>query len=515
MACFSSNHYQKNQNGFKKSQVAVLMVPLPAQGHLHQLLHLSRLIAAYNIPVHYATTATHNRQVKLRSIIDDRDSLVHFHEFPNPEFQSPPPNPNSNNKFPSHLQPLFDSLSYLRLPVFSLLLSLSPTAHRVIVIHDSLMSSVVQDFSSISNAESYVFHSVSAFAMFGFFRETKEKSFPVEDKILEKTPSLENCFTIEFLDFIATEHKFQELSSGILYNSCKVIEGQYINLLEKALNKGNKKYWPIGPFNPVELANTKNGNGRHKCLEWLDKQAPKSVVYVSFGTTTSLTDGQIKELKIGLERSEVKFIWVLRDADRGDIFAGETSTVDLPHTIQFTLSNTPEAYEEKVRGLVMRDSNTDTPEGTIEYALPNTSELYDDRIRDRGIVVRDWAPQLEILRHPSTGGFMSHCGWNSCMESITMGVPIAAWPMHSDQPRNSILITEVLKIGLSVKNLSCQDETVDSSTISKVLKTLMGSKEGDEIRQRAAELGVAVRESVAEGGATRMELDSFIAHISR
>ncbi|CAI9779497.1 unnamed protein product [Fraxinus pennsylvanica] len=515
MACFSSNHYQKNQNGCKKSQVVVVMVPLPAQGHLHQLLHLSRLIAAYNIPAHYVTTATHNRQVKLRSTIDDRDSHLHFHEFPTPEFQSPPPNPNSSNKFPSHLQPLFEALSPLRRPVFSLLLSLSPTAHRVIVIHDSLMSSVVQDFSKISNAESYVFHSVSAFAMFWYFWKIKEKSFTVEDKILSEIPSLENCFTSEFLKFVASEHKYQEFSSGILYNSCKVIEGKYINLLEKVLNKGCKKHWPIGPFNPVELMNKKNCNGRHETLKWLDKQAPKSVIYVSFGTTTSLTDEQIKELEIGLERSELKFIWVLRDADRGDIFAGETSRVALSCTVQSTLSNTSEGYKKKDRGIVMRDWDIDTRESMFKSTLPKTTELYENRVRDRGIVVRDWAPQLEILGHPSTGGFMSHCGWNSCMESITMGVPIAAWPMHSDQPRNSVLITEVLKIGVSVKNFSCQDEIVKSSTISKVLKTLMGSKEGYEIRQRAEELGVAVRKSVAEGGATRKELDSFIAHISR
>ncbi|KAL0404888.1 UNVERIFIED_CONTAM: Zeatin O-glucosyltransferase [Sesamum radiatum] len=142
-------------------------------------------------------------------------------------------------------------------------------------------------------------------------------------------------------------------------------------------------------------------------------------------------------------------------------------------------------------------------------------EGFEERVKERGIVVRDWAPQLEILGHFATGGFMSHCGWNSCMESISMGVPIAAWPMHSDQPRNAVLMTEVLKIGLVVKDWARRDETVTGSTISRALERLMGSGEGEEIRQRAQELHGAVRRAWADGGITRLEMDSFVAHISR
>ncbi|PHU16716.1 putative cis-zeatin O-glucosyltransferase [Capsicum chinense] len=110
-------------------------------------------------------------------------------------------------------------------------------------------------------------------------------------------------------------------------------------------------------------------------------------------------------LAIGLEKSLQKFIWVLRDADRGDVFTSEGRKVQLP-----------EGYEERIKG--------------------------------RGII---GAAQLEILAHSSTDGFMSHCGWNSCMESMSFGVPIAARPMHSDQPRNSQLVTKYLKIGLIVR----------------------------------------------------------------
>jgi cis-zeatin O-glucosyltransferase len=132
-----------------------------------------------------------------------------------------------------------------------------------------------------------------------------------------------------------------------------------------------------------------------------------------------------------------------------------------------------------------------------------------------GLVVRDWAPQLEILSHPSTGGFMSHCGWNSTLESISMGVPIAAWPMHSDQPRNSVLITQVFKVGLVVKDWAKRDELIAASDIENAVRTLMETKEGDEMRERAMDLKNAIRISLQEGGVSRMEMDSFIAHITR
>ncbi|KAK4485459.1 hypothetical protein RD792_008100 [Penstemon davidsonii] len=459
------------------TKVEVIMVPLPAQGHLNQLLHLSRLITAYNIPVHYVSTATHNHQAKLR--VHGWHPLatanIHFHDFPIPEFPTPTINPDATNKFPSHLQPLFNSATHLRHPLTALVHSLSHTTQRVIVIHDSLMSSVVQDVGSIPNAESYVFGSISAFAIFWYHWERMENPFLIEEEQLEEIPSVEDCYTSEFMEFLVSEHKCNELSSGTLYNSSRVVEGKYMNLIQKMPENQNKKQWAIGPFNPVIIPNeTKSEKSRHECLKWLDKQEPKSVIFVSFGTTVSLPHAQIKELATGLEQTQMKFIWVLRDADKGDL-------------------------------------NTATNEAKRPQ-LPNGFEL---RLKERAIVVRDWAPQLEILGHFAIGGFLSHCGWNSCMESISMGVPIATWPMHSDQPRNSVLITKRLKIGVVVKDWEKRREIVTSLMVSEALKRLMASEEGEEMRRRAVELGGAVRRAVAEGGATRLEMDSFIHHICR
>lgn len=260
------------------------MVPFPAQGHLNQLLHLSRLILSYNIPVHYASSAIHNRQAKLRLHgWGDPNSLsnnIHFHDFVIPPFLSPPPNPKSPNKFPSHLQPLFNASLHLRHPMDALVRELSSKARRVIVINDSMMAYVVQDVVSIPNAESYTFHSVSAFAFFLYLWEAMGKvrlPFEANGKIPKDLPSLESCFTNEFLDFISLHCGFQKLSSGSLYNTCRIIEGPYLDLMEKI--EGDKKHWAFGPFNPVTIPAEKKitSNGRHKCLDWLHKQAPNSV----------------------------------------------------------------------------------------------------------------------------------------------------------------------------------------------------------------------------------------------
>lgn len=344
------------------------------------------------------------------------------------------------------------------------------------IIHDSMMSSVVQDFVSIPKAESYVFHSVSAFAIFCYFWEEANTCTQLDEQLQElQIPSLEDCFTEEFLELVAREHKCVALSSGSIYNSSRELEGKFMGFIEKMSEKQNKKHWALGPFNPLILT-TKNedGRSRHESLKWLEKQPPKSVVFVSFGTTTSLADEQTKNLASGLEQSEVRFIWVFRDADRGD-----NSFADG----QDRIAKLPEGFEE--------------------------------RVKERGIILRDWAPQLEILNHSSTGGFLSHCGWNSCMESISMGVPLAAWPMHSDQPRNTVLITKVLKMGVVVKDWARRREVVEAETISMALRRLMSSKEGEEMRRRAAELSRTVWRSVEEGGVTRLEFDSFIAHVRR
>ncbi|GFP92199.1 zeatin o-glucosyltransferase [Phtheirospermum japonicum] len=187
------------------------------------------------------------------------------------------------------------------------------------------------------------------------------------------------------------------------------------------------------------------------------------------------------------------------------------ATHDIP--VHFAASATHNR-QATTRAHVLRDADKgDVFEGDVRRApLP---EGFESRVKERGLIVRDWAPQLEILGHPSVGGFISHCGLNSCMESISMGVPIIAWPMHSDQPKNAVLMTKVLKIGMPIKDWDRRDEVISSDAVEKAVRKLMASEEGAEMRKSAAELEGSVKKSLMKGGITSKEMGSFRAHISR
>ncbi|KAK3000450.1 hypothetical protein RJ639_021121 [Escallonia herrerae] len=251
-------------------------------------------------------------------------------------------------------------------------------------------------------------------------------------------------------------------SQGIVFTSFHELQPRVISSLRAKLHVPIYAIGPAIPYMSLDVPPSMPLPSSHEdCFSWLDSQPEASVLYVSMGSFLSTSSEQLRELSKGLDASGYSYLWVARKEAIG-----------------------------------LQESS--------------------GRIEGKGIVLRDWAPQIEILGHPSTGGFMSHCGWNSCMESMTMGVPMAAWPMHSDQPRNTMLVTKVLRrTGIAVKKWAARDELVTSSTINTAIRILMGSKEGDEMRERAVELGGAIRKSVDEGGVTRMEFDSFIAHISR
>ncbi|XP_057784553.1 zeatin O-glucosyltransferase-like [Salvia miltiorrhiza] len=453
-----------------KSKVAVVIVPLPAQSHLNQLLHLGAVLSSRGLPVHFVGSATHNRQVRLRAagLKPSAAAKIKFHDFPTSPIAAPEPDTTTADKLPIHLAPAVTAYMELSSPICSLVRELSVEASKIAVIYDRLVSPVVKDAVAIENVESYAFSCLSALNLFCVFWENLGRPFDVAGEI-NRWPSVTEFFPESTLKFIATTPAHFDERCGDIYNTSRLIEAKYIDLLRREEIGGGKKQFAIWPIWPRNLHYAKS---RHECLEWLDRQSSRSVIYVSFGSSISMTKEEIGELAAGLEQSGEKFIWVVREADRADIFAGEGRGIELPLG-------------------------------------------FEERVRERGIVVRDWAPQLEILAHRSTGGFMTHCGWNSCFESMIYGVPVAAWPMHSDQPLNAILLTEVLGIGVVVREWEAREEVVGAAVIEDVVGRLLSTEEGAEIRKRAEEVSAAVRKSMEEGGELCRELDCFIAHITR
>uniref|UniRef100_A0A0D9ZP15 Glycosyltransferase n=1 Tax=Oryza glumipatula TaxID=40148 RepID=A0A0D9ZP15_9ORYZ len=455
--------------------VAVVAVPFPAQGHLNQLMHLSLLLASRGLDVHYAAPPAHLRQARSRLHGWDPDALrsIRFHDLDVPAYESPPPDPTAP-PFPSHMMPMIQSFNVAaRAPFAALLERISASYSRVVVVYDRLNSFAAAQAARLPNGEAFGLQCVAMSYNIGWLDPEHRL---VREHGLQFHP-VEACMTKEFVELISRAEQDEEnaASSGILMNTSRALEAEFIDEIAAHPMFKELKLFAAGPLNPLLDATARTpGQTRHECMDWLDKQPLASVLYVSFGTTSSLRGDQVAELAAALKGSKQRFIWVLRDADRANIFAdsGESRHAEL--LSRFTAET----------------------EGV-------------------GLVITGWAPQLEILAHGATAAFMSHCGWNSTMESLSHGKPILAWPMHSDQPWDAELVCKYLKAGLLVRPWEKHSEVVPAEAIQEVIEEAMLPEKGMAIRRRAMELGEVVRASVADGGSSRKDLDDFVGYITR
>jgi hydroquinone glucosyltransferase len=255
--------------------------------------------------------------------------------------------------------------------------------------------------------------------------------------------------------------------TGILLNTFEDLEPEAI----KALVEGKisnptdidrmPRLYPVGPLissSPLEQNGKLVEDERADCLKWLDNQPPSSVLFVSFGSGTALPMAQVTELALGLEASGHHFLWVLRSPSSSFLSIEETELSQL------------------------------LPEG------------FQSRTQNRGLVVASWAPQIPVLSHPSTGGFLSHCGWNSTLESISHGVPMICWPLFAEQRMNRILLANEFKVAIAAKMES--DDFVRREEVERAVRELMEEESGMRVRARVKELKEKAVSALEEGGSS-------------
>ncbi|KAK3133115.1 hypothetical protein QOZ80_6AG0532530 [Eleusine coracana subsp. coracana] len=237
-----------------------------------------------------------------------------------------------------------------------------------------------------------------------------------------------------------------EESQGLIINTFHGLEGQYIEFWTQHVGP---RAWPVGPLCLAQQPVSLPCHAKPAWMQWLDDKAAagQAVLYVALGTLAAIPESQLKEVADGLERAGVNFIWAVR-----------------PENIALG-----PGFEEHTKG--------------------------------RGMVVRDWVDQLGILKHESVRGFLSHCGWNSVLESVAAGVPLAVWPMNADQPFNARFLVDELKIAIRVHTT---DGTirglVTSEEVSRVVRCLMEGEEGAEVTRNMARLSAGAKEAMEEGG---------------
>ncbi|KAK4269642.1 hypothetical protein QN277_022772 [Acacia crassicarpa] len=267
------------------------------------------------------------------------------------------------------------------------------------------------------------------------------------------------------------------LANGILVNSFKELEEETITALQEQ-SKKNKfpSIYPIGPIVQAGWVNNDNNNHANHyndsdCLRWLDKQEPKSVLYVSFGSGGTLSQNQMNELALGLELSGQKFLWVVREPN------------DLPSVNYF---------------------NGSSKHDNILRFLPNG---FVDRVKGAGWVVPCWAPQVEILRHKATGGFLTHCGWNSTLENVVHGLPMIVWPLFSEQRTNAAMLSDGLKVAERVK--FNENGIVEREEIAIAIKRVLIGDEQTKIRAAMEVLKNASADAMKEDGSSAMVLSQL------
>ncbi|GLJ07785.1 hypothetical protein SUGI_0074050 [Cryptomeria japonica] len=267
--------------------------------------------------------------------------------------------------------------------------------------------------------------------------------------------------------------------SGILINTFNELEPLYVQHLKTLTGK---PVWAIGPVHPQNLSSgAGNVNTRGKMADideqelvcWLASHSPRSVVYVSFGSFTALSEEQTHALARGLEASEQSFVWTIKEPLKIESASSESETDRI---------------------------STYLPEGFLE------------RTKGRGLIIRGWAPQLVILSHLSVGAFISHCGWNSAIESISLGVPILAWPMFGDQHFNSKLFAE---LGVGIQFCQNRDEIPKEESIKKAVTMALTGDKREEMRENAEKLKSMATNAVKLEGSSATDLRAFVSEMHK
>nr|QSM19616.1 glycosyltransferase [Arnebia euchroma] len=345
---------------------------------------------------------------------------------------------------------------------------------RLVALVVDLFGTDAFDVAMELNISPYIFYPTNAMNL-SLFIHMQELDQKMSCEYRESTTPIElpGCFPIHGRDLldplqdrkndaykwtlhVASKYK---LAEGIMVNTFQDLEPGALKALQEL---GHPPIYPIGPL----TQNVSKLSDNCECINFLNEQPLGSVLYVSFGSGGTLSYDQMIELAMGLELSEQRFLWVIRS----------------PNTVA----------NGTYFGLENKDPKASLPKGFL------------DRVKGRGFVVSDWAPQAQILSHGSTGGFLTHCGWNSTLESVVNGIPMIVWPLYAEQRSNAVMLTQDLKVALRPK--VSKDGLVKTIEIANIVKDLMEGESGKQVRYRMRDFKVAADRVLSPGGTSTKAL---------
>lgn len=468
--------------GSKKPHV--VLVPFPAQGHVNPMMQLAKLLHSRGFHITFVNTEFNHRRL-IRS-----QGHEFVNAFPDISFETIPDGlPSSDRDATQDIPSLCDSTQKNCLgPFKELLLRLNSSTEVpsvTCIVLDGVMGfgrKAAEDLG-IPQVQFWTSSPCSFMVYLHFDELLKRGIVPFRDgnfmhdgtleTPIDWIPGMKNIRLKDLPSFIRTQSSddimFNFLrseaqnclkSSAIIFNTFHEFEHEVL----EAISTRFANIYSIGPLpllsrdlpkSRLQSFSTSLWKEDLTCLQWLDKREPNSVVYVNYGSITTMTEENLREFAWGLAKSKHYFLWIVRP----DVVSGSDSTT-LPK----------EFFEE---------------------------------IKDRGLLAK-WCPQQEVLGHSSVAVFLTHCGWNSTLETICAGVPVICWPFFADQQPNCRFACTTWEIGVEVNSDAKRDE------IAELVEEMMEGGKGREMREKAQEWKKKAVEATDPQGSSYNDFDKLI-----
>ncbi|KAK7386197.1 hypothetical protein VNO78_26236 [Psophocarpus tetragonolobus] len=427
------------------AKLHIIVFPWLAFGHIIPYFELAKLIAQKGHKISLISTPRNIH--RLPKVPENLQTLLDLIEIPLPHVDKLPENAEATVDIPHHIIPYlkkaFDGLQH---PLTTFLERSKPDW----IICD-FAAYWLPPISSKLGISCIFFSIFSASSMSLFFNNLTGNI----SESLEKKASLNMHFETNESG-VSDVFRLFEVMNGVKAlapRSCKEIEGEPFKLLE---SQNRKRLIPVGLLPPsLQFSEGSKDHNWETILNWLDKQEKGSVIYVAFGSEVTLSDEELTEIAMGLELSGFPFFWVLRKQN--------------------------------------------TSHGESQGLVENQSK--------KGMVWTTWAPQLRILAHSSVGGFLTHCGWSSVIESLLVGCPLVMLPFQNEQ----FLIAGLMKekgVGIQVPRNEPEGMFTRDS-VSNALRSVMSLEEGKTYRSQAKEMSKIIGDKELH----QKYLDEFVLYM--